>query len=79
MPRGVKKAKIVTKRDDLFFKIVPITIFVLAALFYLLVPYEVISGMGLSFRATHEDHMLFGLVFLVMAALFWYVNGRKKK
>ncbi len=76
MPKKIKK---VAKKDDLFFKVVPVVIFVLAALFYLFVPYEVISGMGLSFRATHEDHILFGVVFLVMAALFWYISGRKKK
>lgn len=75
MPKRVKK---VARKDDLFFKVVPVVIFVLAALFYLIVPYEIISGMGLSFRATHEDHMLFGLVFLVMAALFWFIQGRKK-
>lgn len=76
MPKQKEKS---SKYQSKFYKVVPTAIFGLAGLFYLAVPYEVIAASGLGFRAMEGDQLIFGIVFLVMAGVFWFVNSRKRK
>lgn len=76
MPKQKKKTN---RYQAKFYKAVPTAIFGLAGLFYLAVPYEIIAASGLGFRAMEGDQLIFGIVFLVIAGIFWFVNSRKWK
>jgi len=67
------------KTENLFFRITPTAIFVLAGLFYLALPHELHVGLDLDFGASHSDHIVFGIVFLLMGGVIWYINGKKGK
>lgn len=60
-----------------FYKVVPSVIFGLAGLFYLFSPYEIKLATGLDFGNSPQDHIVFGVVFIGMAAIFWWL-GKKK-
>ena len=75
----VKRRPKVRKKENLFFRAVPVSIFVLVGLFYLLAPHEMHVGTGLDFKASHADHLVFGAIFLIMAGLMWHLNGKKSK
>lgn len=76
MPKQKKKTN---RYQAKFYEVIPTVIFGLAGLFYLAVPYEIIAASGLGFRATEGNQVIFGIVFLVMAGVFWFVNSRKRK
>jgi hypothetical protein len=75
----VKKRPKVQKEQILFFRAVPTGMFVLVGLFYLLAPHEMHVGLGLDFKASHTDHLIFGSIFLIMAGLIWHLNGKRSK
>lgn len=66
------------KYQSEFYKIVPTAIFGLAGLFYTFSPYEIKLGAGLDFGNSPEEHIIFGVVFLGIAVVFWILNNRKK-
>jgi len=75
----VKRRERTKKEQNLFFRVVPMAVFALVGLFYLLAPHEMHVGLGLDFKASHSDHLIFGAVFLIMTGLVWYLNGKKSK
>ncbi len=74
--RKIKKTK--SRYDDQFYKVVPTIVFGIAGLFYLFSPYEIKLATGLDFGNTSEDHLTFGVIFLVMAGIFWWFSHRKR-
>lgn len=74
-----QEIKTINKYDAPFYKIVPTAIFGAAGLFYMLVPSEIITEIGLGFKEGPEGHTTFGIVFLMIAGVFWLVNHRKRK
>lgn len=79
MPRRKAKKRKSSRYDAAFYRIVPTAIFGLAGVFYLAVPSEIITASGLGFGETAKGHVIFGLVFLIIAAIFWLVNNRGRK
>jgi len=75
----IKRRGKIKKEENLFFRAVPMAIFALVGLFYLLAPHEMHVGLGLDFKASHADHLIFGAVFLIITGLVWHLNGKKPK
>lgn len=75
----VKKSRKGAESQDLFFKATPTAIFTLAGLFYLALPHELHVGLGLDFTASHSDHVVFGIVFLLLAGVVWHINGKRAR
>lgn len=61
-----------------FYKIVPTAIFGIAGVFFLAVPYEIKLAWGLHFGETSETLLAYGVAFLAVAGIFWWLNHRKK-
>ena len=74
----MKKIKKFDKYGGKFYRYVPTIIFALAGLFYAFSPYEIKLASGLDFGNSAQDHLVFGVVFLAMAGILWWMNNRKK-
>ena len=75
----MKKSKKIDKYEGkAFYKIVPITIFGLAGLFYMLAPHEIHVASGLGFGLAHEVHIILGIFLLITAGIFWLLSRNKK-
>lgn len=80
MPKGGKSPKSGSRgHSGNFYNIVPSVIFSVFGLIYLLVPYDALVAIGIDLQETHESHLLFGAVFLALAAGYWYLKRVRGK